>query len=455
MAKAGFDGQEILSIGMYDTSAGAETAQQNAFEGEIDEIRVFNQKLTAADMVSTFSRKPTAVEMASLNCKHYFSFDSNDMVDLCNPTYPNAERGKGIREPQFTASSAPVSTGLIVVEHRVPASSPDYQHCITVPIHLLNLEYPTLGVDSDVARDSNVTIHGLSFDASGLSSEYPTIALTQIISERCATVLHANDTLSYPLTTCGLTLTLNVSGLIRPSASYTQILELTVSVGPDGGTDSNTTVLVAIKRNTPPLSGFGNRALSCDGVDDYLYTPNFEWAVNRTFTHADHAPTVGGGPITVEWWARVEKESAQEGESVMFSIGGGESNANWVSTYDKFSRMGRLMANFPDSSNRFQTYVGSLSELNVDIEQYYGKWVHYAITHDQASGTRMALLINGKVVASGTHSYVALGQGMVGDDTKGYSTSSSVLMTESVPGTKTPRGLTVCSWSFWSGIYYR
>jgi hypothetical protein len=58
----------------------------------------------------------------------------------------------------------------------------------------------------------------------------------------------------------------------------------------------------------------------------------------------------------------------------------------------------------------------------------------------------MAILINGEVVAEGTHDYVGIGQV---NDERGY---NDKLMSEEK---KRPIGLMLCSWSFWSGVYHR
>ena len=86
--------------------------------------------------------------------------------------------------------------------------------------------------------------------------------------------------------------------------------------------------------------------------------------------------------------------------------------------------------------------VGTYTRVHASMTQFYNDWAHIAVTHDQASGTKMAIYVNGEQLAEGTHDYVGVGQ-------------VNPEIDFDIPEKKVVQSLMLCSWSFWSEVYHK
>jgi hypothetical protein len=366
-----------ISIGMYDRKFGS--ANSKGFDGELDEVRIFNRALGTDEIVDSFSRSLAKQEIIDMDALLYLDFDSQTLFD--KSIQNNKEiigDGKLMHKPHFRVSSAPVASGLLVLEHRVDGG----WHTNAT----LELELPLLHT-TDLA---SVQLSFLDV-RNGLQDRGNNGTRLKFYDNCSASI----DISILPAVACALGLRLYVEGTIHMQAPAVTIATINMTATGPRTPTSTFMMVVKMKRNTAPKAGHGRRAIRCDGNNDFLYNHELEWPV-ETFHHADRTPTMGGRPITIEWWAKVDTDSAQD--SALMSIGASESSSGWVEGFDPYARSGRFVARLPFSNGDIDFWIGT-SALKANVQKYYGLWTHYAITHDQANGTRMAILINGEVVS--------------------------------------------------------
>jgi hypothetical protein len=370
-----------ISIGMYDRKFGS--ANSKGFDGELDEVRMFNRALGMDEIVNSLSRSLAANEIVDMDALLYLDFDSQTLFDK---SIQNSKEvigdGKLMHKPHFRVSSAPVASGLLVLEHRVDGGW---------------LSNATLKLELPLLHTTDLASVQLSFlDVRNGLRESGNNGTRLKFFDNCSSGSIDISALPTATAACALGLRLFVEGAIHMQAPTVTIA--TINMTASGPTILTTTfmMVVKMKRNTAPKAGHGRRAIRCDGNNDFLYNHNFEWPI-ETFHHADRTPTVGGRPITIEWWAKVDTDSAQD--SALMSIGASEFSNEWVGSFDPYARTGRFVARLPFSNGEVDFWIGTSSTLKANVQKYYGLWTHFAITHDQANGTRMAILINGEVVS--------------------------------------------------------
>jgi Concanavalin A-like lectin/glucanases superfamily/PLAT/LH2 domain len=120
-----------------------------------------------------------------------------------------------------------------------------------------------------------------------------------------------------------------------------------------------------------------NRALTFDGVDDYLLMDQFQWST--------------GGAVTVEFWVKVNTADVRSNGA--FSVGnqGGSVNRfqahlTWVDQV--------LYWDYGD--------IGGNGRLQVNYTPYLDKWTHVALVSEGNNGKFKGIYLNGNLVASGT-----------------------------------------------------
>jgi hypothetical protein len=74
--------------------------------------------------------------------------------------------------------------------------------------------------------------------------------------------------------TAGVYLTVPLS--VDKAIKYLAVIEFDLAVG-----EHNTTVVLNLFANRKPYAGSGGTAISCDGIDDYLYNDDFEWPIGE------------------------------------------------------------------------------------------------------------------------------------------------------------------------------
>ena len=202
----------------------------------------------------------------------------------------------------------------------------------------------------------------------------------------------------------------------------------------DRSPDSKVSIVFEVLMNQAPVAGKMGGALSCDGINDYLYNANFSWPMQT------YGNRTGGGPVTVQFWAKSSSIGSHDGS--ILSIGNCEEASNGIEMRNPFAMCGLFVLRAPNQVGEFEANVGS-SRLAHDISDREGLWTDFTMTHDQASGTSAKLYINGELVNEITHDYKGLGS-------KGKHREISIR-----PFNPQVLGLTVCTWTFWSDNYYK
>lgn len=149
--------------------------------------------------------------------------------------------------------------------------------------------------------------------------------------------------------------------------------ELLVNDGPMFTVSSDATVC---RGNTIQLEA-KNAYLNFTGTTSPAKMATFNWT---------------GGPVTVEFWNKVEL--ADLGPRCSISIGSADSP--------------RLAISAPYGNNIYWDY-GSISDMNktrvsADYMPYFGKWTHVAMVSEGENGSFKAIYLDGKLVASSTSS---------------------------------------------------
>jgi len=115
-----------------------------------------------------------------------------------------------------------------------------------------------------------------------------------------------------------------------------------------------------------------SKVLRFDGVDDYVWVPNYSLPAN-------------GGATTIEFWLKMESANAKD---------------NYAFTVGTLSN--GLIGNILQGSLTFQygNSLNSASKISTDYNPYIGKWTHVALVSSGAAGTFKAIYLNGKLVTS-------------------------------------------------------
>lgn len=399
---------ENFHVGIYDH---VDSGNSNAFQGSIDEIRLYNKYMSVEEireaMWQELPENPTDVVL-------YINFNGEVIEDRSgNDNVISTGLGLVARSPSVIPSTAPVAGSAVrgsAIQNPLTADAYNGQHNITITADALGPDVVDASNFDISLSDVNFTAGmGSIIDADGASV---TISTSMSISGTTFTYIPFQGVSGSPLLTANLTLS---------NGTYTtDPVEITLSV----------------TANTAPVAGGAGHAISCDGVNDFLFSSDFEWPV-RDFDTPDGIKS-GGSPITVEFWGYMTAES--ELDSAIFAVGANQEHQDsWVDGFNPYAKAGRLIARTPFSGGGADWMVGSYSSLNTNIRHLYNRWNHFSFVHDQANGTTMAIYINGEEVSSGTHGYVAVGQ---------QSRDSVIPLPTEV------HGLMVCSWSFWSEVYH-
>ena len=133
----------------------------------------------------------------------------------------------------------------------------------------------------------------------------------------------------------------------------------------------------------------------------------------------------GPSPITIEWWGYVDEASKLD--SALFSLGNGERDTEWVRTFNPYAEKGRFLVRAPHTTGRLEVEIAH-SKLSIPLKEKFGGWNFFTIMHDMSSGPEVKLYINTHLVASTSHD--------------GFLPSSL-------------KGLSVCTWPFWSEVFHR
>jgi hypothetical protein len=434
-----------MQIGMKTTDI---SANNGAFAGLLDDIRAFSKRLSLAEIRDQMGGSKITTATPSL--VFHLSLDQHQQegfVDTISPFKLETMLGGGdlaqvegmtghkfhteANSPVAVQSSAPLFGGYLVVEEKNNTWQGLAQEfdvlvnlTLTHPVAVGTLNSP---VNSSWHVEFNTEV----------AYTHPQIRLKSVIADG---VEHgAQNVTPAP----ALALSISSDGFVMrfvatdfsfvQAAQLIEVLQMPLVITSQVNNSSascreDLLLSIRLSENRAPQAGSAGGAVSCDGVDDFMYNSAFDWPMQQFPDSTGHL-RVGGLPITVEWWAQVNVTSAQD--SAFITIGNAEKREWWVNTYDPHAKLGRLVVQLPYSDHTIKLYVGS-SHLSTPIKQHYGGWAHYAFTHDQGSGTQMALLINGQVVASGTHDHETL---LTANQTKG-------------------KGIMLCSWSFWSGVYF-
>ena len=411
---ADFFASDLVHVGINDHS---DMGNAQPFHGAIDEVRMYSRMLTQTEireaMYNEDRQLNDLVIRLSFNDK---DADGEYVESSGNGNIVTSGGGLVGRTPLQVPSSAPIAGSDLIYWGKERPS--------TVVV-------PGTATDITVSLTSSDSMNAEAADLSAFSLELSSIA----VASGSGSLIDANgDTVS--VTTGAITLP-GTSFTFRPNVGFSGDSVMTCEAAITNGTASEpVNVTVSILPNRAPVTGSGGYAISCDGINDFLYSSDFEWPV-REFETEDGIIR-GGDPITVEFWGWVDASS--ELDSAVFSVGNQEVASDWVDGFNPHAKVGRLHANVPFSSGELSFHVGTYSVASSGIRPLYEQWNHFALVHDQVSGTTMQVYINGELVANGTHDHIGIGR---------PSPTSTVETNERV------RSLMICSWSFWSEVYHK
>lgn len=140
------------------------------------------------------------------------------------------------------------------------------------------------------------------------------------------------------------------------------------------------------------------------------------------------------------------------------SIGNGASNEPWAELLHPYRSYGRFDISGPNEAGRklssmkifiifrigrVQALIGTRSSTSVNIATTFGRWTHYAITHEQANGTSAKIYVNGVLQEHAYHDHIAVGQDRYN------------LARPTSKWNQPIKGLTLCTYTFYSGLYHQ
>lgn len=127
-----------------------------------------------------------------------------------------------------------------------------------------------------------------------------------------------------------------------------------------------------------PIPTTSNKVLMLDGTDDFVQVDAFRWDSR--------------GPVTVEFWAKVNEIDVQSPNATgnFFSIG-------------KQDGANRFLAHVPFGDQNllfdYGNYAGS-GRIAVSYTPYIDSWTHVALVSQGANGNFMGIYLNGRLVAT-------------------------------------------------------
>ena len=408
-----------FNIGLYDH---IDPNNDNSFRGAIDEVRVYSRFMSLDEIVAA-SRSELDIESEEgEGIVMYLSFNGNTLEDKSGQgQIVSSGIGLESRMPKLIPSTAPLSGSDMVVSmyQNFDAS---YGQVASSTLSNMTISFPLVSATSATAIDNSayrMLIESANF-TSGLGTFY------------------SNDGSQITLSSTLMNVTgQNITFQPAPGFVGTDAFVAFVSLTNGTYTTPPTVLHISVIANQPPVSGGAGHAVSCDGINDYLFSSDFVWPT-QTFNTSDGVK-YGGVPITVEFWGYTTSEG--ELDSAAFAVGSNQEYSDtWVDAFSPYAKTGRLIGRAPFSGGAMDFMVGTYSSISTDMRHLYNKWNHFAFVHDQANGTNMAIYVNGIELVSGSHNYVGIGQDFRGDS--------------HIPIASQARSLMVCSWSFWSEVYH-
>ena len=401
---------QLVHIGVNDHES---DSNNQPFRGALDEIYYLASVLERDQVVALKNTGDTT----GLDVILRLRFDSDaQFVDTSgNNNIVSVGGGLQGRSPRFVPSTAPiVGDQLLKWGRKRPLTAVDTA---------ANTTDVTIELFSATTRDGttlNATLYNISIaDGSG-----------QLLQSDGSVLDVSSGTVVLP----------DAAFIFRPSVGFVgehvftcdAVVETTATQIKEGPV----LVDVSLNDNRAPVAGSGGYAISCDGLNDFLYNSDFEWPVSE-YSH-NGEKVVGGDPITIEFWGHIDESS--ERDSAVFSIGNQEVASDWVDDFNPYAKIGRLHANAPFSSGEAILHVGTYSAVKYNIRHLYEQWNHFAFVHDQASGNDMRIYVNGELALNGTHDHIAIAR----PNPNSF-----------VPTNTEVRSLMLCSWSFWSEVYHK
>ena len=125
------------------------------------------------------------------------------------------------------------------------------------------------------------------------------------------------------------------------------------------------------------------------------------------------------------------------------SIGNGVAVSDNLDERNPYAKKGNFVIRSPTENAEVEVVVGSTSKIRASMKESVGKWTHFTLVHEQASGNSASIYINGKLSSTIWHDQIGLGQ-----DRYNISKSLHAVNTQI-------RGLSVCTWTFWSEVYHK
>ena len=437
----------VIQIGTYDTTLGS--ANSNAFIGYLDDVRVFASVLDQGQVRSLMARSDlTDEELAETRASIVFDFDSTDDSGFVPDVSGQANHGY-----MGGQTSSLLARWPLVVAGNTAAGSEGWDEGNGPSLAFTNA--PSLGprkiiqarqisqaAPASTPGQYDVPITFEPLDANTYAAT-PFLILNVSRSDGSPGVggmlgkLYSKDALALaasggpPAPSLALEIGSNLMGTeyvyLPAVGEFGVVLELALSPGGILSGSPSFLLQIVLRPNAAPLAGGGGGALYCDGIDDYAFTPNFEWPM-MTRSMPDGSVMTGGKPVTAEFWVWVDASS--ELDSSLFNIGNAEQNVAWVNAFSPYRQQGRFIARFPFTGGVFDFTIQATATAT-DARPYYNAWTHVAIVHDQLNGTTVALYLNGELVAQGVHDHDAVGTG----------------------GFTPVKSLSLCMWGFWSEVY--
>ena len=410
----------LIHIGINDN---VDQGNAQAFSGQMDEVRFYSRSLSQEEIIEVSTNQFSEVASSDL----YLYLDFNDFDGVRDKSGFNhvVSVGGGLEahSPKIVPSTAPlIGDHLVIWAKERPAVPLSSGGTLNISITLQVKERETVfGVEN--IENFHLRLHNITSQVDSIP----------ILVDANGTEVSLQSLSPEPLVLSSNNFTL------VPQVEHSGDNVFTCNATLFNGTFETEPLFVSVSltRNHAPVSGSGGYAISCDGVNDFLYSSDFEWPI-RNFSTDDGYKT-GGDPITVEFWGWIDESS--ELDSAVFSIGNKETASGWVNDFNPHAKLGRLYASVPFSSGEGTLHVGTYDYESYPVRHLYKQWNHFAMVHDQVSGTTTQVYVNGHLVVNSTHDHVGVGKNM--NEDQPYPTENRV------------RSLMVCSWSFWSEVYHK
>ncbi|KNC86910.1 hypothetical protein SARC_00955 [Sphaeroforma arctica JP610] len=354
-------------------------AVDGAFNGSMDDIRFYTVPLTEAqiDRVRRNSPAQPPTDIAD-SLYAWFNFATGAHTGDVQPVHNHGIRittGQGINvyKPRFVVSDAPIPGLLQETTQTETETETESETQENEGESAVVLVQRRQAVDEGAPTAMRVVNGGqgmtvefkikfpypeANFLYTVIEEPHASLNVTNAPDAGTFTVTADNGTASeldtvLPVQGLGTSLTFTPNASFYGNLSYTvRLTTALLSDGAGGNSSQPITLRIEIEQAVLPLLGSGGRAIRCDGVNDYMYAPYFEWPLQNYTDPTDNISRFGGGPITIEGWMYLSSDSSAYG--TLASIGKG------ATPYRSYAQKmlypgdttGRLEFSMPTGSNR-------------------------------------------------------------------------------------------------------